>query len=171
MGSKTKAVEHMKREEIIRQFKRIPRFREFQKWLVVWNALVDPRPAKEIALHTGLATQTVHNLISAYNRKGKRGIEGPGRGGRRREYLSLEEEEHFLENFEDRAGKGLVATGGEIKKSLEAQIGQRVHKMTIYRLLGRHGWRKVAPRPSHVKKDEKSQIEFKKNCRSISRKS
>ncbi len=28
---------------------------------VILNATVDPRPAKEIALHTGVAKQTVHN--------------------------------------------------------------------------------------------------------------
>ncbi|MBW2145601.1 MAG: winged helix-turn-helix domain-containing protein [Deltaproteobacteria bacterium] len=40
-----------------------------------------------------------------------------------------------------------MATTGEIKKALEKHVGHKVHKSTVYRLLKRQGWRKVAPRP------------------------
>ena len=63
-------------------------FRRLQKWLIVYNALVDPRRAKEIALHTGTSQRTVHQVISDYNRQGVEAIETQGKGGRRRGYLS-----------------------------------------------------------------------------------
>ena len=41
----------------------------------------------------------------------------------------------------------------------------------VYRLLRRHQWRKLGPRPRHVKADPEAQEAFKKNSRSSSRKS
>ncbi|NEO03421.1 MAG: hypothetical protein F6K50_51420 [Moorea sp. SIO3I7] len=50
--------------------KTAPNFWQRQKWLVIYNALVDPRPAAEIAQHAGVSVGTVHRVISKYNRKG-----------------------------------------------------------------------------------------------------
>ena len=163
MGNVTKVVEHLSEEEIIKKIKDTVGFWRVQKWLVIWNALVDPRPASEIALHTGLAVQTVHNLISAYNRKGPTAIETPGKGGRRRSYLSWKEEVAFLEPFIQKAITGQIATAGEIKAAFEKNIGRTVHKTTVYRLLKRHGWRKITPRPFHVQSKIEKQEQFKKN--------
>ena len=94
---------HLSKEEIQERIKATVGFWRVQKWLVLWNALVDPRPAREIALHTGIAEQSVHNLISRYNRLGPEAVEGPGKGGRRRSYLSWDEEASFLESFKQAA--------------------------------------------------------------------
>ncbi len=80
MGKVTKSIPHLSKEEIQERIKATVGFWRVQKWLVIWNALVDPRPAGEIALHTGLAEQSVHNLISRYNRLGPEAVEGPGQG-------------------------------------------------------------------------------------------
>lgn len=162
MGKVTKSMAHLSREEIQARIKATVGFWRVQKWLVIWNALVDPRPAGEIALHTGLAEQSIHNLISKYNRWGPEAVEGPGKGGRRRCYLSWDEEALFLEGFRQAALTGQVATVQEIKAALERRIGQIVHKTMVYRLLKRHGWRKVVPRPSHVHADKGEQEAFKK---------
>ncbi len=34
-----------------------------RRCLVIWNALVDFREARQIALHTGLSVSTVHHLV------------------------------------------------------------------------------------------------------------
>ncbi len=163
MGKVTKVVSHLSREEILKKIIGTIGFWKVQKWLVIWNALVDPRPAEEIARHTGLAKQTVHNLISNYNRRGAEAVEGPGKGGRLRAYLSLDEEASFLEPFKKKAITGQIATALEIQKALGKRLGHSVHKTTVYRLLKRHGWRKIAPRPFHVQAKEKEQEDFKKN--------
>ena len=90
MSKFTRAIAHLTPEEIQEKIKKTVGFQRVQKWLVIYNALVDPRPASEIALHTGLALQTVHNLVARYNREGPRALEGPGKGGRQRAYLSRE---------------------------------------------------------------------------------
>ncbi|MCU0573741.1 MAG: hypothetical protein MUC41_12200 [Syntrophobacteraceae bacterium] len=45
-------------------------FFALQKWLVIYNAMVDPRPLSEIAVHTGLAEGTVRRIIAEYNSTG-----------------------------------------------------------------------------------------------------
>lgn len=163
MRKVTKAAPHLSEEEVFQRIKTTVGFWRVQKWLVIWNGLVSPRAASQIALHTGLAEQTVHNLISQYNRRGPEVVEGPGKGGRRRSYLSLEQEAAFLEPFKQKALTGQIATTGEIKKALEKRVGHKVHKSTVYRLLKRQGWRKVVPRPFHVQAKKEEQEAFKKN--------
>jgi transposase len=165
MGRISRSLPHLSQEEILGKIKATVGFWKVQKWLAIWNGLVDPRPAREIAVHTGLAQQTVHNLISRYNRLGPEAMEGPGKGGRHRSYLSWEEEDAFLERYRQQALMGQVATIREIKENLESRLGHRVHKTTVYRILKRHGWRKVAPRPFHVKADREAQEAFKKTSR------
>ena len=113
-----------------------------------------------IALRLGVAKQTVHNLISLYNRKGASAVETPGKGRRQRAYLSLSEERHFLEQFFSQSASGQVPTVREIHDALEEQLQQPVAKSTVYRLLKRHHWRKVAPRPRHPQADPSEQEAF-----------
>ncbi len=48
---------------------------KMQKWLVIYNFIIDPRPLSEIAMHTGLSEGTVHRIIDEYNRLGPEAIE------------------------------------------------------------------------------------------------
>ncbi len=140
-------------DEVQQKIKTATNFRRQQKWLIVYNALVDPREAAHIALHTGTTKRTVHQVISDYNRQGVEAIETPGKGGRRRGYMSLSEEKNFLTQFMDSALTGLITTVTKIKQAYEAKIGQKVDRTTIYRLLARHEWRKVMPRSHHPDAD------------------
>lgn len=87
-----------------------------------------------------------------------------GHGGRRNQYLSVEQEEALLDPFVHRAREGGMLTVCEIQKTYQEQTGKRVAPSTIYRLLDRHGWRKVAPRPRHPKADLAAQAIFKKTA-------
>ena len=49
-----------------------------------------------------------------------------------------------------------------IQRAYEQRIGKEVASSTVYRLLERHGWRKVVPRPRHPKTDVAAQAVFKK---------
>ena len=165
MAKITKVKSHLTEDEIKAKIKETVGFWRVQRWLVILNALVDPRPAKQIALHTGLAVQSIHNFVSMYNRFGPKSIETPGKGGRKHSYLSFEEEADFLKSFEKKAVSGQIATANEIKAALEKRLGQIVHKTTVYRILKRHGWRKISPRPYHVEAKKEEQESFKKNSR------
>ena len=83
-------------------------------------------------------------------------------GGRRRETMSLEQA--FLKPWEELAGSGGVLVVPPIHAALEEKVGHSVAASTVYRMLARHGWRKVAPDTCHPKRDPKAQEEFKKRA-------
>lgn len=162
MGQVTRAKESLSVEEIDQRIKTSTEAWRIRRWMIIRHALVSPQPAAEIALRLGVAKQTVHNLISLYNRKGASAVETPGKGRRQRAYMSLSEERHFLEQFFSQSAKGQVPTVRERHDALEEQLQQPVAKSTVYRLLKRHHWRKVAPRPRHPQADPSEQETFKK---------
>ena len=84
-------------------------------------------------------------------------------GGRRRAYLTDEEETQFLEEFFEMASEGGILEVGLIKQAFEKRVGRTVAKTTIYRILEKHGWRKIAPRKRHPQTDLNAQEAFKKN--------
>ena len=57
---------------------------------------MDPREATDIAKQCGTTVAMVHQVIASYNRLGVAAVETPGKGGRRRQYVSWEEEQVFL---------------------------------------------------------------------------
>lgn len=161
MARITRAASHLPVEEVRARMKNDSRPWCRNKWLIIYNALVDPREASKIAKHTGVSVSTVHTVISDYNRLGVASVETSGKGGRRSDYLTLEEERDFLRPFFERAAKGEIATAAQIKQEFEHRIGHEVHKTTMYRLLDRHQWRKVVPRPCHPKANKEEQEQFK----------
>jgi transposase len=162
MARVTHAAPHLPIAEVKNRMRTDPRADWRQRWLIIYNALVEPRSAEEIARHCGVSKATVHAVISRYKRLGVAAIETPGKGGRRRQYLTLEEEKEFLAPFFAQAERGEIATVGQIWHAFEQRIGHEVNDSTIYRLLHRHGWRKVMPRPRHPKSDLETQEQFKK---------
>jgi len=84
-------------------------------------------------------------------------------GGRRRQLLSLEEEKAFLEPWVQKAEKGGVLVVPPIHDALEKRLGHKVAESTVYRMLARHGWRKVAPDTCHPERNPEAQEDFKKN--------
>ena len=85
-----------------------------------------------------------------------------GRGGRRHQHLSADAEAELLAPFAAQAQAGGLLHVSEIKHALEQQVGNTVAASTVYRMLDRHGWRKVVPRPRHPKADTQAQDAFKK---------
>lgn len=118
--------------------------------------------AAQIAQLLGWSTATVHVLHSRWAREGDAIFDLRGRGGRRHQYLSVEHEQELLAPFVERAQAGGLLSVREIQPAYEKRIGVRVAPSTVYRLLDRHGWRKVVPRPRHPKADVAAQAAFKK---------
>jgi len=163
MARITRAAPHVSVEEVRERMSTDPRSLYRKRWLIIYNALVDPREAKDIARHTGVSVATVHKLISSYNRLGVAAVETPGKGGRHNEYMTIEEERELLTPFFERAQKGELTTAAHIKLAFEKSVGHEVDETTIYRLLERHQWRKVVPRPFHPKADKEEQRLFLQN--------
>ena len=84
-------------------------------------------------------------------------------GGRRHFSLTIEEEREFLAQWQEQAQSGGVLTVPPLHAALVARLGHDAPLSTTYRLLARHGWRKVQPDTKHPKSDPALQDEFKKN--------
>lgn len=118
--------------------------------------------AAEIAQLLGWSTATVHVLHSRFAKEGDAIFDLRERGGRRHQHLSADQEQALLAPFVERAQAGGMLTVAEIQLAYQEQVGKAVAPSTIYRLLDRHGWRKVVPRPRHPKADVAAQAAFKK---------
>ncbi len=84
-------------------------------------------------------------------------------GGRRRQNMTFDEEQNLLAPFFEKAKEGGLLIVMPIKIAYEEKIGHTVAESTIYRMLARHNWRKLAPDTRHPKSNPKIQEEYKKN--------
>lgn len=73
--SGTGIARHLSLDEISMKMRMSAGFLKFQKWMVIYNLLVDPRPIAEIAKHTGLSEASVYRIIAEYNDGGPDSIE------------------------------------------------------------------------------------------------
>ena len=87
----------------------------------------------------------------------------PRPGGRRRENLSIEREREILAPFLARASAGGILVVPPIKAELEVALGRTMALSSVYNLLHRHGWRKLAPDKHHPQSDPLAQAAWKKN--------
>jgi transposase len=163
MGAFTRATNHLTIEQVKEKMKEAKDPRQLQRWQIIYTALVEPRTAEEIAKCVGVSKSLVQKMVPLYNREGIHAIEIKSSGGRYHDYMSIEEEKNFLAPFWERAARGELTTTREIHQAYEEQIGKSVNITTIYRILGRHDWRKVMPSSLHPKADIEAQDAFKKN--------
>ena len=116
---------------------------------------------QEIAKFTLYSESNVSLIFKRYKQKGIDGLIDM-RGGRYRENMSMEEEQELLRQFIEESKTGKLVVANKIKKAYESKLGTEVPKSTIYRLLDRHNFRKIAPYKRHTKADAEVQEAFKK---------
>jgi len=117
--------------------------------------------AQDVAEAVGLSRSSVYRRKAEYLSEGKRTLSTDGWGGRRGGVLSSEQEAQFVAHFEDAAREGQLITAAEMLAELERRCGESPNPSTLYRILARHGWRKVTPRPRHPQADPERQEAFK----------
>jgi len=135
----------------------------YRRRLAIWLTHIGPFHAQQVATMLRVSRQAVWLWVAQYNKHGPKGLQRRGRGGRRWSYLSVSQEERLVRRLEERASRGEVATAPRLLPEVQAKLGRRVSLGYVYKLLHRHGWRKVGPHPHHVKGDEQRRQEFKKN--------
>ena len=137
---------------------------EFQRVQCLWLRASLGLSADLVATAIGWHPGSVRKLQARYLREGEAVLRGTGRGGRYYQNLTLEDERQLLQEFLAQSEKGGILEVSRVKAAYEQVLGRRVPKSTIYRMLARHGWRKVVPRPRHPKSDVSAQAEFKKTA-------
>jgi transposase len=115
----------------------------------------------------GVGHATVSRLRAAFQKKPDTSDKIPtfGWGGRRNAWMTLDEERAFLEPWIKRAIAGSLLVVSPLRAALAERVGQPVKASLIYRMLARHGWRKVAPDTRHPKSNPAAQADWKKNSR------
>ena len=113
----------------------------------------------------GVGRATVTRLQAAFRQCSASRTAVPARqwGGRRHCWLTLEEERTFLEPWLKLARAGSLLVVSPLRAALAQRVGHPVKASLIYRLLARHGWRKVAPDTRHPKSSPAAQADWKKN--------
>lgn len=86
-------------------------------------------------------------------------------GGRRRALLSPQAEAEFLAPWAAQAKDAGLLVLSPLRAALAQHLGRPVAASVVWRLLTRHGWRKVAPDTRHPKSDPAAQAAWKKNSR------
>ena len=148
-------------QRLAERLKRAGSHSEYQRIQCVLIRATLGSSAAEIAQLLGWSTATVHVLHSRWAKQGEAIFDVRGRGGRHHQYLTPEREEELLAPFAQRAQAGGMLTVAEVQQAYRERSGREVARSTIYRLLQRHGWRKVVPRPRHPKADVATQAAFK----------
>lgn len=141
----------------------------YQRRLAIWLTHVERLSAHRVGQSLCVSTPAVWRWVQQYNHQGPEGLHRTGRGGRRWAFLKWEQEQRFLEKRLQAAARGEVLTAKQLHGQLQKITGREVSLGYVYRLLRRHGWRKLGPRPRHPKAQPKTQEEFKKNSRNSSK--
>ena len=119
----------------------------------------------KIAEKLDTSEKVVSRWVTAYCKGGIEALMGGKFGGNRRN-MSFEEETQFLSKFETLAKNGKLVETGEIERAYQNQVGHSISSGQIYRVLHRHGWRKVIPRSKHPNRASNEAIEASKKLTS-----
>jgi transposase len=82
---------------------------------------------------------------------------------RNRANADLEREKQILDEVLAAAATGGIVAVPQIKPEVEALLGKFIALSTLYRMLARHGWRKLAPDSQHPQGDPETREAWKKN--------
>lgn len=82
---------------------------------------------------------------------------------RNRAHADLAREAQVLDEVLADAAQGGVVVIPRLKPAIEAKLGKSMALSGVYRMLARHGWRKLAPDTRHPKGDPVAREEWKKN--------
>jgi transposase len=134
----------------------------FQRLQCLWLRAHEDLSTEAIARITGFSVSHVRRVWSDYLRDGLAAAQGRPKGGRHHQNLTVQEEQTVLTPFQTQAGAGRLITAHGIKTRYETRVGHAVPDSTVYRLLARHQWRQVTPRPQHPKNNPAARAAFKK---------
>jgi transposase len=134
----------------------------FQRLQCLWLRARQDLSTEAIAQAVGLSVSHVRRVWSDYLRGGLVAAQGRPKGGRRHQNLTLAQERAVLVRWQRQARRGGLVTARSLKVDYERRVGRAVPDSTVCRLLARHQWRRVTPRPRHPKDNPAARAAFKK---------
>lgn len=118
----------------------------------------------EISKETGYNERYVTILVQKYKALGLKEFARIKQTSHNRR-LTEEEEAEILERFEKEASEGKELTVADINEAFRERLGEDLAHNYVYRVLARHGWRKVMPRSKHPKAASKEEQDSSKKLR------
>lgn len=134
----------------------------FQRLQCLWLRAKEDWSTEAIAQTVGLSVSHVRRVWSDYLGGGLAAAQGRPKGGRRHQNLTVAQEQALLAPCQQEAQAGRLVTARGIKTRYQTAVGRPVPDSTVYRLLARHQWRRVQPRPRHPKDNPRARAAFKK---------
>jgi len=110
----------------------------------------------------GVGTSSVNRMQARFQTGPASSSERRNWGGRRQSLLTPQEEVEFLQPWAEQARQAGLLVLSPIRAALALRVGHPVKASVVWRLLARHGWRKVAPDTQHPKNDPKVMNAWKK---------
>jgi transposase len=127
-------------DRMFRWLQEAPNEAAHKRRMAIWLTHTGKLHAHQVAEILSISTQAVWLWIRQYNESGPDGLIRNGRGGRRRAFMSREQEVELLAPLIQKARAGQAPKPKAIRQIVERQLGRPVSMSYIYRLLRRHGW-------------------------------
>lgn len=135
----------------------------YRRLLALKLKAVDGMHSTEAARIANIHATNVNRILVRFKKEGIEAIVGV-RHHHEHRYMTREQEEAFLQDFQDLSEAGQIIQTRDIHQAYEKKVGHPVTRNMIYYLLHRHKWRKVVPRSRHEKKAGEEAIgAYKKN--------
>src|SRR3954468_8101551 len=134
----------MSDEELSSWVREAPTLDAYKKRLAIWLTRRGPFHAHRVSDLLQVSKQAVWLWIKQYNQGGPESLDRKGRGGRRRAYLSLDQERALVERLQSQVSKGQGKKAKELLPEVLEAVGQNVSVAYVYRLMQRHERRRGA---------------------------
>ena len=121
-----------------------------EKLLEVLTLRYEGKSNREISERTGYNERYITMLLAKYRKQGLEEFIRIKQTSHRRR-MSEAEEAQILEGCSKLAEEGKALTVADIRQAFEERLGGKTAYSYIYKVLKRHGWRKVMPRAKHPK--------------------
>lgn len=163
MARTPSGAEHLEAaRELLRTAKTVEQMRQAQAVLLPLElGLSLEQTAVAIGRSVG-ATCNMRTRFMAVS-EGRRAAPRSKRDLRNRASATLEREAKILDEVLRGAADGAVLVVPQLKPKIEARLGKPLALSSVYRMLARHGWRKLAPDTRHPDGDPQAREDWKKN--------
>jgi transposase len=139
-----------------------PNKSRIQRLQCLWLRAQQGLSTEAITQTVGLSVSPVRRVWSDDLRGGLAGAQGRPKGGRRHQNLTVAQERALLAPWQPAAQRGRWVTARGIPVRYASRVGHSVPDSTVHRLLARHPWRQVLPRPKHPRDNPQARAAFKK---------
>lgn len=120
--------------------------------------------SQDIAPLVGLHEGSVRRIWQHYLDEGDGALLGEHRGkARGNAHLTLAKEKSILHPLIRKAERGQLITIRAVHAAVCKNVGKDVNLSTTYRMLSRHGWRKIVPLPTHPKGNPHAREQFQES--------